>query len=332
MTINTQKQVVVLAGPTGPTGTFQGVNILSAFTGVTGELPTWVQATGATGPNGTFKSVYNIGPTGLTGGHKNVIINGFSGGGAPVVPYSVNKISGGSYNGSGSTPASGLIGTITGNTGDYAVLVFFSARENSVVDFHRVMAINGSTLTWTHKVSEDFTYTDAVANPSFPVASYHCDVYIAKLTAPLTNQAWSSTMTGGDTFVNQGYGVLMVIAGGNSIDSDASNGVSASNLTGVASTLTTPALSTHDAHPFVMLAMFQHKAGGGAPTVTIPAGFATTVSGQGNTNFSPNGSGSATEGQMAVAFKEFTGAQSGFITTGASNADWYVVPVVLGAS
>lgn len=77
----TQKTVVVLPGPTGPTGTFKGVNILSAFTGASGELPQWQQATGASGPNGVLEKVYNIGPTGIKGQHKNVIITGFNGGG-----------------------------------------------------------------------------------------------------------------------------------------------------------------------------------------------------------------------------------------------------------
>lgn len=78
MTINTQKIVIVLGGPTGPTGTFEGVNILGTFTGRTGQFPQWAQATGNTGPHGTFKSVYNIGPTGVKGEIKTVIIPGFS--------------------------------------------------------------------------------------------------------------------------------------------------------------------------------------------------------------------------------------------------------------
>lgn len=81
MTINTQKIVIVAGGPTGPTGTIKGVNILGAFTGPTGTFAQWAQATGNTGPHGTFETVYNIGPTGIKGEHKTVIIPGFSGGG-----------------------------------------------------------------------------------------------------------------------------------------------------------------------------------------------------------------------------------------------------------
>lgn len=74
----TQKTVVVLPGPTGPTGTIKGVNILGAFTGATGQLPQWQQATGPTGANGTLERVYNSG-TGATGKFKTVIISGYVG-------------------------------------------------------------------------------------------------------------------------------------------------------------------------------------------------------------------------------------------------------------
>jgi hypothetical protein len=71
----------VLGGFTGPTGTFKQVNILGSFTGPTGTFPIWNQATGPTGSNGTFESVINVGPTGIKGEVKTVIIPGFAGGG-----------------------------------------------------------------------------------------------------------------------------------------------------------------------------------------------------------------------------------------------------------
>lgn len=99
MTAPIGKTVIVAAGPTGPTGLWKGVNILGAFTGVTGELSIWNQATGPTGPNGTFETIYNIGPTGLTGGHKNVIILGYSGGGGGglFAPTSYSAFPGSGY-------------------------------------------------------------------------------------------------------------------------------------------------------------------------------------------------------------------------------------------
>lgn len=83
MSINTQKLVRVLAGPTGPTGNVRGVRILSAFTGPTGTFPVWGQinaAQQAGGPTGTFKEVYQVvGPTGPAHDIKTVIIPGFTG-------------------------------------------------------------------------------------------------------------------------------------------------------------------------------------------------------------------------------------------------------------
>jgi hypothetical protein len=75
----TLKTVVVLAGPTGPTGTYQGVNIFANLTGASGQYPKWLQATGPTGARGMLERVYNIGATGIKGEHKTVIIQGFVG-------------------------------------------------------------------------------------------------------------------------------------------------------------------------------------------------------------------------------------------------------------
>lgn len=81
MTVNKQKLVRVLGGPTGPTGTVKGVNILATFTGPTGTYPVWGQinaAQQAQGPTGTFEEVYNSG-TGAIGKFKTVIIPGYTG-------------------------------------------------------------------------------------------------------------------------------------------------------------------------------------------------------------------------------------------------------------
>ena len=83
MTVNTQKLVRVLAGPTGPTGTIKGVKILAAFTGPTGTFAVWGQinaAQQALSPTGTFESVYPLaGATGIKGEIKTVIILGYTG-------------------------------------------------------------------------------------------------------------------------------------------------------------------------------------------------------------------------------------------------------------
>lgn len=76
-----------MSGFTGPTGTFEVVNIIPNFTGPTGLYPQWAAYTGPTGASGQkggFKSVINIGPTGPSSvspgkGVKTVIIPGFAG-------------------------------------------------------------------------------------------------------------------------------------------------------------------------------------------------------------------------------------------------------------
>lgn len=83
MTAPINKSVRVIAGPTGPTGTFEGVHILSTFTGPTGTFPILNQinaAQQAQSPTGTFKTVYPLaGATGVQGEIKTVIIPGYTG-------------------------------------------------------------------------------------------------------------------------------------------------------------------------------------------------------------------------------------------------------------
>jgi hypothetical protein len=83
MTVNTQKLVRVLAGPTGPTGTIKGVRIIANQTGPTGQNPLWGQVNAAqvaASPKGTFEHVYQVvGPTGAAHDIKTVTILGFTG-------------------------------------------------------------------------------------------------------------------------------------------------------------------------------------------------------------------------------------------------------------
>lgn len=87
------KTVIVLSPASGPTGTFEGVNILPNITGPSGLYPQWQQATGNTGPAGILTQVYNIGPTGVSGAHKSVIIVG----GEQLPPAILSDGSGGTY-------------------------------------------------------------------------------------------------------------------------------------------------------------------------------------------------------------------------------------------
>jgi hypothetical protein len=76
------RTVVVVAVPTGPTGTYERVNIYAGFTGPTGPtgasaFETCLQATGNTGVHGQFQRVYPSG--GPTAGVRNIIISGYVG-------------------------------------------------------------------------------------------------------------------------------------------------------------------------------------------------------------------------------------------------------------
>ncbi len=71
------RTVVVLAGPTGPTGTYERVNIFAAFTGATGQFEQCQQVAGASGPRGIISRVYPSG--GPTAGVRNIIIAGYTG-------------------------------------------------------------------------------------------------------------------------------------------------------------------------------------------------------------------------------------------------------------
>lgn len=84
------KMVRVIAGPTGPTGTFEGVRIFPNITGPTGQYAQWAQintqqmGTGMSGPTGgRYETVYPVGATAYaeapTGTFKIVIINGYTG-------------------------------------------------------------------------------------------------------------------------------------------------------------------------------------------------------------------------------------------------------------
>lgn len=129
MTAPVGKTVIVLGGFTGPTGTFECVNIIPNFTGPTGTFPIWNQATGPTGPNGTFKQVWDVAgaPTGTVlpkGTIKTVIIPGYSaGGGSTLDPASMvgGTLSNGNltWTSDGSTNGAGAKSTTNKTTGKW---------------------------------------------------------------------------------------------------------------------------------------------------------------------------------------------------------------------
>ncbi len=74
--MTTRKNVRVISG-TGTSGIEQVV-ILASPTGPTGTIPQWVQLSGFTGPTGTFKNVQAANADGATGVFKKVIIDGYT--------------------------------------------------------------------------------------------------------------------------------------------------------------------------------------------------------------------------------------------------------------
>lgn len=73
------QRVIVLAGPTGPTGLYKRVNVYANITGASGQYQQCTQLAGPTGPTGTFKRVVSTGAT-FRAGVKTIIIVGFTGG------------------------------------------------------------------------------------------------------------------------------------------------------------------------------------------------------------------------------------------------------------
>jgi hypothetical protein len=171
MTINTQKQVYIEKGPTGPTGTWKGVNILGAFTGPTGLFAQWKQytgPTGASGPNGNYEHVYNIGPTGIKGEHKTVIIPGYSagGGGGSAIVIGARL---------GATPLLSTDGanwsvpagpSWMGNGNNYVAYAPALTKFCVVQEFAGSTAVTSDGITWTQGAITGDQYLDICWSPA----------------------------------------------------------------------------------------------------------------------------------------------------------------------
>lgn len=76
--MSTNRSAYILTGPTGPTGLFETVNVVSS--GATGLFETVNRLTSFIGPTGTFPTL--IGVTGASGaGFRSIIIGGSPDGG-----------------------------------------------------------------------------------------------------------------------------------------------------------------------------------------------------------------------------------------------------------
>lgn len=209
----TQKTVIILGGPTGPTGTFKGVNILGSFTGPTGTYPIWSQATGNTGPNGTFESVYNIGPTGPTGTIKTVIIPGFAGGGGAATTWNpLDKdtlVTLSATNHTATITTTGSNSGVRGTTSHAAGKWYLEYSANVIGTFHshRGFATAAQILTnfdTTHSFGMneagglDTPTGGSLGDPTGHVIGVAIDIGVGKWWVRLDNGAWMGVSTTSD--------------------------------------------------------------------------------------------------------------------------------------
>lgn len=251
-----------------------------------------------------------------------------------MTTYSIDKISGGTYSGSGAKPDSGAAGTITtGGTNRQILIACLSARAingGNSGDFHAVASLTASGLTFSRILHSTFHYTDAINGAGFNDCWLSMDVFLATAAAQQTALAWSSTMaSANDTFINDGWCAVFDIAGAAGLDTNASNLITSSNLTNSASAVVSGALTTDSNNPLVLELAFGHN--GGTPSVSLPSGFASTFSGAGGDgHFLNPGNAGSTKADCFLAFQEFSSARSAATFSSASSVlDWATALIAL---
>ena len=246
--------------------------------------------------------------------------------------YTVERIAGGTYSGSSAAPGGTTSSLTTDGPDRFCVAVCFTERQlNGGPDYHEVASVSGgSGLTWQKIVDEDFTYDDVPASASFPNNYWHCDVFKAFAATQQTAETLTFSMApAGDTFVNHGWAVVFVIDGAVDLDTDLTNLVVSSSLSGGgATTITSGSIDTDTANPLVMLGIMSHKGGGAADSHTIPSGYSTAATISGNSHFQTSGSGAGGQADISVSFLEYGSAQSGLTLTGTSEDYWWTVAMV----
>lgn len=239
----------------------------------------------------------------------------------------LEHVVGGTYNGSGASPTSGTVGTITTDGPDREIVIIaVSGRDNTTTDFQRVTAISASGLTFVNKLSQDFHWTDN-ADVGFPVGSMHMDIFTAHASAQLTGLTWSSTITG-DGFVNNGAGFVLPVSGASvsaPIDTNAANFSFSSNVSGPASAPSISGISTDATDVLLLMPIVQHKLGGGGSTITAPSGW--SLQGPVLANLGA----AASQFNMAVAFKELGKQTTATFTAGSSDDFWGTAIAALAA-
>lgn len=172
------------------------------------------------------------------------------------------NVAGGTYSGSGASPASAQLGTInTSGSNRLVVIVCITARANSSADFNYPTAISAAGLTFTHDVHQTFSFTDTPGGGSFPFASFSLDIFTAPAATTLSGLTWTSTMTG-DGFVNDGSGYVFAIANVNPSSPYDPSGTLPQNANSFTGSPTTPSISgftTSDTNDLLMTICINHN-------------------------------------------------------------------------
>jgi hypothetical protein len=250
-----------------------------------------------------------------------------------MTAFTLEHDSSGTFSGSGARANSVTCGSITTTGADQLVLIaVVTGRENTSTDYQETTDITGTSYTWSRVFSQDLQWTDTPADPSFPLASMHIDVFAAIVPTTTSSQSWDSTISG-DGFVNNGAAFVLTVDGSDTsgtvadaFDANASNIKWASQTTGAASSPGVTGFSTDTTDPFLVSLILQHKAGGSAPnTITGPTG----TTGIGELNVA---GASASRFKVNVFTEETTQQSSASITAGSTDDMWGMLEMALTPS
>lgn len=255
-----------------------------------------------------------------------------------MTTYTVERIIGGTYTGSGAAPGGTLTSVTTDGTNRYSVIICWTHRQVNAVaaptNYHHVASVTLSGTTYTRVVSEEFYYQDSGASGSFPDNYWCLDVFIGAIPLQKTGAAVSFTMaSAADNFVNNGWAVNMIINGATGADADSSNYDVTSDLTIAGTSTPTSAPLTSAANPLVILTAMQHSGGGNFTAITKPTGYASAGSVSGNAAFAFPGGGSGGDGYAIACFKEEASAlAAASIAAGSAHNIWFEVPIILNGA
>jgi hypothetical protein len=232
----------------------------------------------------------------------------------------IEHVTSSQFNGSGASPSGSLT---TSGTNRLVCIAAISGRANTGTDYQTLSAISASGLTFTHKVSQQFTYSDSVADPSFPVNSFTIDIWTAPAAAQLTALAFTSTMTG-DGFVNNGTFYTWAVAGLQNIASPFdTNNVGIDIATGTTNGTPTVVLSTDQPNDTLVGLFMSHTQGGSQAGAVVGSGWTSQATVNGT-----SGAGNGTKHTSILQSKAVTVSQSSFSAAAGYTDDKWVSVVL----